>query len=292
MGGATPKNWQRLRGPMVITGAGGQVGRALRALLPDAKAFTHSEMDLTDRDALMREVVDSRPEVIFNAAAYTRVDDAEREPEAAMTVNRDGVANLAAAAAHVGALLVHLSTDYVFSGTKPDPYDEEDEPEPVSAYGKSKLAGESEAQGAGRHLIVRTSWVFGEGRNFVRAILGAASSRDEVRVVNDQRGLSSYAPDLAEGLISLVQAGAEGVYHLAGGGPPATWAEVAEHAIECAGLRTRVRRVSTSDYYAGQVGPVATRPPNSVLDCSKAAGLGVELRPWTQAVAEYVKEIA
>jgi dTDP-4-dehydrorhamnose reductase len=276
---------------LLVTGAGGQLGRALATLVPEGLHLGKSDLDITDRVAVLDKVLGHRPEVIINTAAYTRVDAAEADPEAAFAVNAAAVNNLAEATSKSGSLLVQLSTDYVFRGDKQGAYLEDDETGPLSIYGKSKLEGEKAASGAERHLILRSSWVFGEGHNFIRSILNAAASREELAVVDDQRGLPTYARDLAQGLLKLVNAGATGIYHLAGGGDPATWADLAELALEASRLPTKVRRITTAQYYAERPGPVAPRPANSVLDCSKAASLGVRLRRWPEAVLSYVKGI-
>jgi len=274
-----------------VTGAGGQLGRALATLVPEGVHLGKSDLDITDRAAVHDAVLRHRPEVIINTAAYTKVDAAEADPEAAFAVNADAVSTLAEATSKSGSLLVQLSTDYVFRGDKQGAYVEDDETGPLSVYGKSKLQGEKAASGAERFLIVRSSWVFGQGHNFIRSMISAAASREELEVVDDQRGLPTYARDLAQGLMELVKAGAAGIYHLAGRGEPATWADLAELALEAARLPTKVRRVTTAQYYAARPGPVAPRPANSVLDCSKAASLGVRLRQWPEAVLSYVKGI-
>ncbi|HEX2052355.1 MAG TPA: dTDP-4-dehydrorhamnose reductase [Actinomycetota bacterium] len=277
---------------ILVTGGAGQLGRAFAALLPEAQVVDRAELDIADSAAVERSFDRRPPDVVYNTAAYTAVDRAEVEPDAARRVNVDAVANLAAAAARHGTLLVQYSTDYVFPGDASRPYSEEDRTGPLSVYGRTKLEGELAALAAGcRCLVIRTSWVFGQGHNFVRSILGAAAKHPELTVVDDQRGRPTYAPDLAEGSIALVEAGCTGVFHLSGGGEAATWADVAEAAIEAAGLSARVRRVTTAQYYAGKQGPVAPRPANSELDCSKARRQGVALRPWSEAVAEYVKEL-
>jgi dTDP-4-dehydrorhamnose reductase len=276
----------------LVTGAGGQLGVALSDLVPGVVCLDRKVLDITDRDAVGAAVATHKPEVIVNAAAYTKVDAAEADPEGAFAVNARAVEILAEAASRAGALLVQPSTDYVFPGTKGSSYVEDDATGPLSVYGKSKLEGEKAALAAGRHLIVRTSWVFGRGANFIHSILEAAKTRDELTVVDDQWGVPTYAPDLAEGLLRLIDAEARGICHLAGGGDPATWADLAEFALEAAGAGAKVRRTSTAEYYAGHQGPVAPRPAYSVLDCSKAAALGVELRPWREAVVAYLEELA
>jgi dTDP-4-dehydrorhamnose reductase len=231
------------------------------------------------------------PRVVIHAAAFTQVDKAEVDPDAAQAVNVEGTRAVAEACRRLGALLVYPSTDYVFSGIKHS-YSEGDETGPLSVYGRTKLEGEEIARKLPRHLIVRTSWVFGDGHNFIRSILSAAKTNDELAVVYDQVGLPTYAADLAAGILELVERGAGGLFHLANSGHASSWAEMAEHALRVAGLTTRVRKVSTSEYASSRGGTIAPRPAFSVLDCSKAAALGVTLRPWQDAVADYVQEFA
>jgi dTDP-4-dehydrorhamnose reductase len=276
---------------VLVTGGSGQLGRAFARVLPDAVVLDRGELDIVEPGAVDRVFAEVRPEVVYNAAAYTAVDRAEAEPDKARLVNVDAVVNLAKAAKRHQALLVQFSSDYVFRGDA-GPYTELDKSVPLSVYGRTKLHSEIAARSSGgRYLVIRTSWVFGDGHNFVKSIVGAAAKHDELTVVDDQRGRPTYAPDLAEGTVALVEAGCTGVYNLTGGGEPGTWADVAEAAIEAAGLGARVRRVTTAQYYAGKEGPIAPRPANSELDCSKARAAGVSLRPWPEAVAEYVKEL-
>jgi dTDP-4-dehydrorhamnose reductase len=281
---------------LVVTGGGGQLGRALASLLPGADV---TFLDLPGFDLAAGETVTERiaalsPEVIIHAGAYTAVDAAEADPAAARAVNVDGTARIARAAGELGALLVYVSTDYVFAGDSQEPYPVDAPTGPLSVYGETKLGGEQAVAALERHLIVRTSWVFGEGKNFIRAILGAAAAQPgrELTVVDDQRGRPTYALDLAGGLLALVnrfEPALTGTYHLQNGGEPGTWADVAEVALEAAGLAATVRRISTAAYNEGRPGPIAPRPANGVLDCSRAAALGVSLRPWRDAVDEYVR---
>jgi dTDP-4-dehydrorhamnose reductase len=274
---------------LLVTGAAGQLGRALRVLAPDAVLLDRAALDVTDPAAVVGAIARHAPAVVVHAAAWTKVDAAESDPDGAHRLNVDATRFVAESAAREGALMVYVSTDYVFGGDQEAPYRETDPTGPRSVYGQTKLAGEAEAAAFGRYLVVRTSWVFGEGHNFIRSILRAAATRDELTVVDDQRGLPTYAVDLAGGLLALADAGAEGLYHLAGGGQPGSWADLAEVALAEAGSHTKVRRITTAEYRQGRAGPVATRPACGVLDCSKAASLGVELRPWREAVAEYVR---
>lgn len=266
------------------------MGLALAEAVPDGIHLDRHALDITDADAVLEAVEAHRPEVIINPAAYTKVDQAEVEPQTAFSVNSAAVENLAKAADAVDALLVQMSTDYVFGGDKKGAYLEDDDPSPMSVYGKSKLEGELAASGAARHLIVRTSWLFGNGHNFIRSILKASETRDTLDVVDDQEGLPTYTVDLAGGLLALIETEATSVYHLAGGGAPGTWADVAEIALQAAGSDCEVRRITSAEYHAGRSGPVAPRPRNSVLGCSKAAEAGVKLRSWREAVVAYVKK--
>jgi dTDP-4-dehydrorhamnose reductase len=230
------------------------------------------------------------PDVLVNAAAYTHVDRCEREPEAAWRANARAPGVLAEACRRVGARLVHISTDYVFAGDARRPYREDDPPAPRSAYGRSKLAGEEGVRAlCPECLVVRTSWVFGRGRNFVAAILAQAQARRRgeasgpLRVVDDQHGRPTYAEDLAEGLRRLLEKDARGLYHLAGGGV-ATWWDVARASLDASGFGDlEVERIRTGDLQQG-----APRPAWSVLDCAKAEALGIRLRDWREALHAYL----
>ena len=176
-----------------MTGAGGQVGLALRAHLPEAAFLARAELDVTDRAAVAEAV--GAADVVVHTAAMTDVDGCEHDPERAEAVNAGGAENVAAA----GARVIHLSTDYVFSGTRRGEYAEDDPTGPLGAYGRSKLAGERAVLARPGNLVVRTSWVYGEGRNFIRSILGAERAGKALRVVDDQRGRPTWAGDLARG---------------------------------------------------------------------------------------------
>jgi dTDP-4-dehydrorhamnose reductase len=231
---------------VLLTGAGGQLGRALADAFPGVDARTRAELDVT------RPLHLPQPDLVLHAAAWTDVDGAEKDPEAARRVNVDGTRNVVA----LDAPVVYFSSDYVFDGRKRHPYTESDEPRPLNAYGESKLAGELEVR---RGWIVRTSWLFGEtGTNFVRTMLRLGTVRDEVTVVDDQRGCPTYVTHLAEATRELV-AKAEGVWHVAASGD-CTWAEFAEAIFEEGGVRCRVIRVATDE-----IARPARRPAYSVL---------------------------
>lgn len=273
------------------------MGRAFGTLLPDAVLLDRRELDVTDPDAVWRTIRRGGAEVVIHAAAWTGVDSAERHPGDAWRVNVEGTQAVTEATASIGAMLVYLSTDYVFSGRARRPYKESHRPSPRSVYGITKLRGEDAARTCERHLIVRTSWLFGEGGNFVQAILSAAAERPEVRVVSDQTGLPTYAPHLAHGILGLIDAGTNGTFHLAGGGEPCSWADLADAALGSARARSLVpspaivRRVRTLEYAREREEPLAPRPSFSALDCSKARRHGVELRPWREGLRDYLEKL-
>jgi dTDP-4-dehydrorhamnose reductase len=259
---------------VVVTGAGGQVGTALRGVLPDAEFLRHADLDVTDA-AAVRDALGSGATVV-HAAAMTDVDGCERDPAAAEAINAAGARNVAA----TGARIVLLSTDYVFDGAKAGPYLEDDPTGPLSAYGRSKLAAEHAVLERPGNLVVRTSWIFGEGRNFIRSILAAERAGKALRVVADQCGRPTWADDLARALACLVAAGATGIVHVTGDGEPCTWADLAELVVG-----HRVERISTAEF-----GAPAPRPRNSVLDLGRARALGVPLADWRESVRCYLEE--
>ena len=240
---------------VLITGAGGQLGRALQEAFSDddVVALTREDWDVSVPAG--DTVSQGRFDLVLHAAAWTDVDGAEDDPQEAAAVNVGGTANVAA----LGAPVVLFSTDYVFDGRKDGPYVESDGPNPLSAYGRTKLHGEA-AVGPDS-WIVRTSWLFGpSGQNFVRTMLRLGAEQDEVAVVDDQRGAPTYAAHLAAAVRELVESGAApGIWHLAAGGD-CTWADFAEAIFEEAGLECRVRRISSAE-----LSRPALRPGNSVL---------------------------
>ena len=275
---------------ILVTGAGGQVGSEVAAHLPSSEvvALDRSGCDLADRHSVEHAVAAACPDAVVNCAAFTDVDGCEADPERALLINALGVRHLAAACARAGAHLVHVSTDYVFPGDKDGAYDEWDEPGPRSVYGRSKLGGEREvARHAGSWAIARTSWVFGRrGRNFVDTIVGRAREGAPLRVVDDQRGCPTYAPDLAGALARLAVERRPGVYHVTNAGA-CTWHDLAAAAVELAGLDPSVVGTMTT----AELGRPAPRPSNSELSGAAwaAAGLPV-LRPWRAALAEKLSE--
>jgi dTDP-4-dehydrorhamnose reductase len=258
---------------LLITGAGGQLGRALAEEFPGALALGRGDWDVTFPAP---EAADS-PEVVLHAAAWTDVDGAETDPQDAAAVNVGGTRHVA----ELGAPLVYYSTDYVFDGRKSEPYVESDPPTPLSAYGRTKLYGEAAA--GEQAWIVRSSGLFGAtGTNFVRTMLELARDRSEIAVVHDQRTSPTYVGHLAAATRELL-ARPFGVWHLASGGD-ATWAEFAEAIFEEAGLNTRVRRISSDE-----LGRPAARPAYSVLRSEKDAPT---LPHWGEGLRECLERLA
>jgi dTDP-4-dehydrorhamnose reductase len=267
-----------------VTGATGQVGRALREIAPAFRYFDRTGLDLEDIDQI-REQLGSADSVV-HLGAMTDVDRCEREPELAWRVN--AVATEAVAA--TGARIVYVSTDYVFDGDKTEPYVESDEPRPLNAYGRSKLHGERCVLGSGRGVVVRTSWIYGHGRNFVRTILGAATTHSHLHVVHDQVGRPTHAADIAGAVLAALSDDTQGIVHLSGDGPPCSWADLAEFALDCAGIDTSVEKVSTARYEEITQRPLAPRPANSLLSLERARTLGWPVGHWRDSVKSYVME--
>ena len=232
----------------------------------DVVALTRAQLDVTDAEAVREVVRDAHPDAVINCAAWTDVDGAEAAEEQATAVNGGGAGNLAAAAKEAGALLVHVSSDYVFDGRASEPYPEDAPTGPESAYGRSKLAGEHAVAEAGeRYAIVRSAWVFGPlGKNFVDTMRRLGAERDEISVVDDQVGSPTYTGHLAAALLQIAEQGTTGVLHVAGGGR-CSWFDLAVATLEETGLACRVRPQSTAD-----LGRPAPRPAFSVLGSTRA----------------------
>ena len=278
---------------VLVTGAAGQVGYEIaRCLAGRAQVAAHdrSSLDLANRDAIVARVREFRPEVIVNAAAYTNVDRAEAEVEAARAVNGIAPGVLAQEAKRLGALLVHFSTDYVYDGTKGTPYVETDPTHPLSAYGRTKLEGERAIVESGcDHLILRTSWVYAaRGRNFMLTMLHLAATQPEIRVVDDQRGAPTCSRHLAKAVMEILERrnGADGVYHASAAGAT-TWfgfaqAIFAERARTRAFTQPRLVAITTRQYPTP-----AARPANSVLSNARLeATFGVRLPDWRAGLVE------
>jgi dTDP-4-dehydrorhamnose reductase len=273
-------------GKLLITGAHGQLGQALiqegGRLGWEMAATDCHNLDITNPQMVWQELSRQRPEVVINAAAATRVDDLESDPEVALRVNGLGPRNLAVACRRLGVKLIHISTDYVFDGAKPEPYVEWDATGPLSVYGRSKLLGEEWVrQQCADHFIVRTAWLYGlPGPNFVTAILARGRSLPpdgELKVVQDQRGTPTSAEALAVQLLALAPTEAFGTYHATCQGDT-TWYDFACLILEAAGINVRVTPCTTSEFPRP-----APRPANSVLDNCLLQASGLDLMPSWQA---------
>lgn len=249
----------------------------------DVCATARADLDVTDEDTVRRLLAEQRPKAVVNCAAYTDVDGAESDRATALAVNGAGAGNVAAAAAEVGARIVHVSTDYVFDGAKREPWVESDPVGPLGAYGQTKLAGEREVAAANeQHAIVRTAWLFGAGgRNFVDTMLALGAERDEVSVVTDQVGCPTWTGHLAEALVDLAERpGENGIHHIAGAGS-CSWNELALEVFDRAGIDCRVLP-TTSDAFPRP----APRPAYSVLGSERSDPL--TLPRWQEGVAAYL----
>jgi dTDP-4-dehydrorhamnose reductase len=288
---------------ILVAGWQGQTARTFMDMAPACAGITacavgRPSLDVCEPRSIERALADITPDVVINSAAYTAVDLAEDEQEQAFALNRDGARQLAHAAARRGIPIIHLSTDYVFDGTKSAPYTETDAPNPQSVYGCSKLAGEQAVQEANsKHIILRTAWLFSPfGRNFVKSILQRARDGVHLRVVSDQHGSPTYAPHLVDAILAIARrikddgAGLWGTYHAAGSGT-ATWhemtAEILRQSALLGGPQTELDAITSADYPAR-----ARRPANARLDCSKLErSFGMRLPPWQEGVAECVRRL-
>ena len=245
------------------------------------------EVNIIDADAVISYVAAAKPEVVIHAAAFTAVDECERRPEVAFAVNAEGTRNVAQAAGDVGTPMLYLSTDYVFDGAKPEPYNEDDATHPLGVYGKSKLEGEKAVRDLMRHYwIVRTSWLFGPlGKNFVRTILERVHAGEKLRVVDDQVGAPTYTGHLAVALEQIVLRGGWGIYHVTNQGY-CSWFEFARAIVEMAGFdASLVSPIPTS--FSGRP---AQRPKNSRLASTRLQKEGIDLLPpWQDGLRRYLE---
>jgi len=273
---------------LLVTGAAGMLGRDVMLAAGnaghDVVGFGRAELDVTDAAALERKLDLERPDVVINCSAWTDVDGAEEAEQAAFAVNGTGAGAVAAAAAAVGAGVVYVSTDYVFDGAKGAPYVESDQPAPLSAYGRTKLAGEEATAAANkRHFIVRTAGLFGVGgNNFVETMLRLAEGQNEVLVVRDQIGSPTYTWHLAYGLVRLIEGLEYGIHHMAASGQ-CSWYEFAREIFEQAEVECKVLSVSTEEF-----GRPAARPPFSALTSQREHA--IRLPSWQDGLAGYLTQ--
>jgi dTDP-4-dehydrorhamnose reductase len=276
---------------VLITGAGGMVGRALaehcRTRGDEVAAFERAGLDITDEASVREAFAGARPEAVFNCAAWTDVDGCELDPQRAFLVNSQGVEILATASRAAGAVFVAVSTDYVFDGRKAEGfYTQRDDPHPLSAYGASKLEGERRAQiASARTIVVRSGWMFGAGgKNFLAQAAARARRGEPLRAISDSYGTPTYAPDLAARLRELAALDLPGVYHVVNSGEGASYESFAREAAAAAGAQAaQIEAVS-----ADSLKRLAPRPRNSRLRCLLSEGLGLApLRDWREALREF-----
>jgi len=273
---------------LLVTGAAGMLGRDVMLAAGnaghDVVGFGRAELDIANADAVKRKLDLERPDVVVNCAAWTDVDGAEEAEEDAFAVNGTGAGNVAAATAEAGAAVVHISTDYVFDGAKAAPYVESDQPAPLSAYGRTKLAGEEAVAAANkRHFVVRSAGLFGVGgNNFIETMLRLAAGQSEVLVVRDQIGSPTYTWHLAYGLVRLVDSLEYGIHHMAAAGQ-CSWYEFAREIFEQAEVECKVLSVSTEEF-----GRPAARPPFSALTSQREHA--IRLPSWQDGLAAYLSQ--
>ncbi len=273
---------------VLVTGAAGMLGRDVMLAAGnaghDVVGFGHAELDITDAAAVGKKFDLERPDVVLNCAAWTDVDGSEEAEEAAFAVNGTGAGNVAAAAAALGASVVYVSSDYVFDGAKGAPYVETDQPAPLSAYGRTKLAGEEATAAANkRHFIVRSSWLFGiGGGNFVETMLRLASMQNEVLVVRDQVGSPTYTWHLAYGLVRLIEGIEFGIHHMSAAGH-CSWYDFAREIFEQAEVECKVLSGTTE-----MMGRPAPRPAYSALVTQRRHA--IELPTWQDGLAGYLAQ--
>lgn len=282
---------------ILITGAGGQLGREWVHFLEDSdhevRACDSSALDITDSDAIHSVLSDEEPDLLINCAAYTNVDGAEKNPEAAYSVNEIGVQNLAHACNRHRVYLVHYSTDYVFQGSAEDKkklpagYDEEYPPSPENVYGKSKLGGEAAIEKfAERWMIIRVSWLSGRfGKNFIKTMMELSQTKEKLQVVDDQIGSPAYCFDVVEKTMTLVSLGQTGFFHVTSKGA-ITWYELTQEIIRLTGSNTTLEAVTSAEFPTK-----AKRPAYSLLNTQKIEGLGLEPISWKEGLKRLLNQL-
>lgn len=286
---------------ILITGSKGQLGRAINQIfmeqadtkttiinsdMGEPTAYCPIILDITNSVAVMNLVQDLKPDVIINCAAYTAVDLCESDQDKVYKINAIGPKNLATAANALDAKLVQVSTDYVFDGEAKVPYTEEDATNPKSVYGSTKLAGEDLVKNhCMKYYIIRTAWLYGEGKNFVKTMLGLADKNAEIRVVNDQHGTPTSALELARAIAFIINTDNYGIYHGTCEGET-TWYAFAKEIFDLVGKNIKVEGITTEEYPTP-----AARPMYSVLENKKLKEMGFFTKPWKEALQEYMKTL-
>jgi len=277
---------------ILITGKTGQLGYDLYELLKDKEevvATGREEFEITNIDSTHKFIKEYLPDIVIHCAAYTKVDDCEKNIDLAYNANAIGAGNIASVCSEINAKMVYISTDYVFDGTKDKPYNEFDTPNPLNIYGKSKLAGENIVKEIlDKHYIVRTSWLYGiNGNNFVKTMLRLSKYKNMLKIVNDQHGIPTFTRDLAEGLYFLIKTDAYGTYHMTNSGET-TWYEFAKKIFEITNVNINVEPITTEEYNA-----LALRPKYSVLNnYVLKLRFNYELRNWEDGLKSYIELLA
>jgi dTDP-4-dehydrorhamnose reductase len=277
---------------VLVTGAGGLVGRAVAehcsASGDEVVLYGHTDLDITDREKVFLKLLDQRPDVVLNCAAWTNVDACESDPEKAYAVNATGPENLASACKEIGAVFVTISTDYVFDGQKDGFYTQLDTPNPQSVYAASKLEGERRPQAAyERSIIVRTGYIFGTGgANFLSTVVARARKGEKLKVITDTYGTPTYANDLAARLRELAVANAPGIYHVVNSGPGVSFEQFTREVLSLLGKTDAV----IEPVLAASLNRPARRPYNSRLRCLRSVEIGLSPLPnWESALARFVR---
>ncbi len=279
---------------IIVTGSNGQLGHAIREVLTNHEVlYTDTDnVDITKPEQIEEVFNNFKPEFLIHGAAYTNVDGCEEEVELAEMVNTRGTENLAQECKKINIPMVYVSTDYVFDGTSKKPYKEEEKPNPQSVYGRTKLGGEEAVRRISKWYIVRTSWVYGEGNNFIRTMISLSEKMDELSIVNDQVGRPTNATDLAKALKDIIEKRPEyGIYHIQNDGPEISWAEFAKKIFELANKDTKVKEITTEEYLSDkQDKKIAKRPAYSVLNLEKSKNAGLFIEVWQKSLQKYISK--
>ncbi len=278
---------------ILVTGGNGQLGLALKEVLVKEKILLTDtdNMDIKVSAQIETVFAEFKPTHLIHGAAMTNVDGCEENPEMAEKVNASGTRNLAEACKNHHCQMIYISTDYVFDGTKKEPYTEQDKTNPQSVYGKTKLEGEKYTLDLPNSYVVRTSWVYGEGKNFVRTMLALSEKMAEIRVVNDQFGRPTYALDLARAIYEIINKQPKpGLYNVTGDGDIISWADFAREIFKIAEKKTRVVGISTEEYLAQyQDKKIAPRPMRSSLELYKITNIS-KINNWSISLGKYLSK--
>jgi len=278
---------------ILITGGNGQLGKALETVLADEDILLTDtdNMDITNLEQIESVFADFKPEFLVHGAAYTNVDGCEENPELAEKINAGGTRNLVEACRESGIPMIYISSDYTFDGTATEPIPEDATPNPISVYGRTKLEGETATLSLPNSYVLRTSWVYGDGNNFVRTMLNLSEKMDEIRVVNDQFGRPTYTLDLAKAIYDIIQKYFQpGIYNVTGDGEIVSWADFAREIFKLAGKNTKVIGISTEEYLADKRGrKIAKRPGYSALLLDKSKHVGLSICDWRLSLGKYLE---